>query len=151
MKKNSINKVLIALDYDENAQKVAEAGFSVAKAMNAKVYLLHVLYEQPVYYSGFHYMSNLRVDIMDDLMKSTEKFLSKTKKHLGDEAIEVIVKEGNIAEKIMETANELKVDMIVLGTHSRKWIENIMMGSEAEAVLKRSDIPLFIVPTKKRG
>jgi len=37
-----------------------------------------------------------------------------------------------------------------MGTHSRKWLENIIMGSEAANVLKDTTIPLFIVPTKKQ-
>jgi len=54
MKTKIIKKVLIALDYNPTAQKVAEAGFSVAKTMNAEVILLHVVSE-PVYYSSEEY------------------------------------------------------------------------------------------------
>ena len=50
MKATKIQKVLIAMDYDETSQKVAEVGFSMAKAMNAETVLLHVISEQPVYY-----------------------------------------------------------------------------------------------------
>jgi len=39
----------------------------------------------------------------------------------------------------------------VMGSHSRKWLENIILGSEAENVLKMTAIPLFIVPTKKQA
>ena len=54
MKTNKMKKVLIALDYNPTAQKVAEAGFSMAKAMNAEVILLHVI-SDPVYYSSTEY------------------------------------------------------------------------------------------------
>jgi nucleotide-binding universal stress UspA family protein len=49
-----MKKVLIALDYDQTAQKVAEVGFAMAKAMNAEVTLLHVLSES-IYYSSAEY------------------------------------------------------------------------------------------------
>ena len=54
MKTKEFKKVLIALDYNPTAQKVAETGFSLAKSMNAEVTLLHVLTD-PVLYrtSGF--------------------------------------------------------------------------------------------------
>lgn len=151
MKTTKIQKVLIAMDYDETSQKVAEVGFSMAKAMNAEIILLHVISEQPIYYSTYTYMRELRVDILGDLKKSTQIFLDKTKKYLGDESIKTILKEGAIAETILETAKELKVDVIVMGSHSRKWLENIIMGSEAENVLKKTILPLFIVPTKKQA
>ena len=54
MKTDKMKKVLIALDYNPTAQKVAESGYSIAKAMNAEVILLHVISDQ-VYYSSMEY------------------------------------------------------------------------------------------------
>jgi nucleotide-binding universal stress UspA family protein len=156
MKTTKIKRVLIAMDYDETSQKVAEVGFSIAKAMNAETILLHVISEQPVYYSTYTYMRELSVDELSvdsikDLKKSTQHFLDKAKKHLGDETIQTVLKEGEIAFSILETAKELNVDIIVMGSHSRKWLESIIMGSEAKNVLKNTTIPLFIVPTKNQN
>jgi nucleotide-binding universal stress UspA family protein len=150
MKTTKIQKVLIAMDYDETSQKVAEVGFSMAKALHAETILLHVISEQPVYYSTYTYMRELRVDILGDLKKSTQAYLDKSKKYLGDDTIQTVLKEGEIAETILNTAKELNADIIVMGSHSRKWLENIIIGSEAEAVLKKTTIPLFIIPTKKQ-
>jgi len=151
MKITKIKKVLIAMDYDETSQKVAEVGYSLATAMKAETILIHVISEQPVYYSSYTYMRELRVDVLSDLKKSTQEFLNKAKKHLGNESVITILKEGEIADTILKTARELKVDVIVMGSHSRKWLENIIMGSEAENVLKMSTVPLFIIPTKKQA
>jgi len=151
MKITKIKKILVAMDYDETSQKVAETGYSMAQALNAEMILLHVISEQPVYYSTYTYMRELRVDILVDLKKSIHAFLDKAKKYLGDESIKTIVSEGDIAETILKTAGDLKVDVIVMGSHSRKWLENIILGSEAEVVLKKTTIPLFIVPTKKQA
>jgi nucleotide-binding universal stress UspA family protein len=151
MKMSKIKKVLIAMDYDETSQKVAEVGFTIAKAMNAETVLLHVISEQPVYYSTYTYMRELSVDILGDLKKSTQEFLNKAKKHLGDETINTILKEGEIALTILETAKEIHADVIVMGSHSRRWLENIILGSESAYVLKKTTVPLFIVPTKKQA
>ena len=150
MKAIKIQKVLIAMDYDETSQKVAEVGFSMAKAMNAETVLLHVISEQPVYYSAYTYMRELRVDIIGDLKKSIQKFLDKSKAYLGDDSIVTILKEGDIAQTILSTAKELNVDIIVMGSHSRKWLENIIMGSEAADVLKKTTIPLFMYQPKNK-
>ncbi|MFA6581199.1 MAG: universal stress protein [Paludibacter sp.] len=151
MKKTNFKKVLIALDYDETSQKVAEQGFSMAKAMNAEVVLLHVISEQPLYYSGYSYMRELQVDFTGDLEVSTLKFLAKTKKHLGDDSIQTLVEFGEIATTILDTAKELNVDIIVMGTLSRKWLENIFLGSQTADILKKTTIPIFIIPTKKQA
>jgi len=151
MKTSEIKKVLIAMDYDETSQKVAEAGFSMAKAMNAETILLHVISEQPVYYSAYTYIIEYQVDFDKDLKKTTQKFLDKAKDRLGDKSIKTVLKEGNIAENILKTAKELNIDVIVMGSHSRKWLDDIIMGSAAKDVLMKTNIPLFIIPTKKRN
>jgi len=159
MKKETISKVLIALDYNPTAQKVAEVGFSMAKSMNAEVILLHVITD-PVFYStsgyspimgfnGYIDMSPMQLDSVDGLKNASLQYLDKSKQHLGDKTIQTIVKEGDFADSILETARELHADIIVVGSHSRKWLENILMGSVTEKVLHNSKIPLLIVPTKK--
>jgi len=51
---NKKKKVLIALDYNPTAKKIAENGYALAKAMHAEVILLHVVAD-PVYYSSTEY------------------------------------------------------------------------------------------------
>ena len=145
-----MKKVLIALDYDQTAQKVANVGYSIAKDMNAEVILLHVISNPVLYYSSYMAMAPSQINNVTELKEVAQKFLDKTKHDLGDETIQTIIKEGDTAESILESAKELKADIIVIGTHSRKWLENILLGSVAESVLEHSTIPLFIIPTKKQ-
>lgn len=149
MKTTQIKKVLIAIDYDETSQKVAEQGFSMAKAMNAEVILLHVISEQLLYYSSYVYMRQMRVDFTDDLKDSTQRYLDKIRKHLGDDSIQTVFNFGEVADTVLSTAIDLNVDMIVIGSHSRNWLENIFLGSQAQDLLKKSTLPLLIIPTEK--
>lgn len=143
-----MEKILIAIDYDESAQRVAKAGYELAKAMNAEVILLHVLHEKPSYYIESSSVYEMHISHLEDLKLSIQKFMERTKKHLGDKSILTIIEEGEIAETIITTAKRLGANVIVMGTHSRKWPENIIIGSDAKAVLKKATIPLYIVPIK---
>ncbi|AWV96797.1 universal stress protein [Arcticibacterium luteifluviistationis] len=143
-----MKKVLITLDYDPTSQKVAKSGFDMAKTMHAEITLLHVISKPLFYYTQYSGMYQ-QLELRDDLKVAAQDFLNKTKKDLGTEGIKILVKEGESAEQILLAAKEINADIIVLGTHSRKWLENILMGSVAEEVLKDASIPLFIVPTKK--
>jgi nucleotide-binding universal stress UspA family protein len=154
-----MKKVLIALDYDTSAQKIAEDGFLWAKSMKAQVILLHVIAD-PAYYSSLEYspitgfagymdMSNNQLDSIDGLIKASEQYLNKLKHHLDDKNIQTIVKEGDFAASILNTAKELKADLIIMGSHSRNWLENIVMGSVTGKVLHGTKLPLLIIPTKK--
>ena len=158
---NKMNKVLIALDYDQSAKKVAEQGFLLAQTMGAQVVLLHVI-SDPVYYASTEYSPimgftgnldqyPLQFDTTKGLEKATLHFLEKFKEHLGDETIQTVVKNGDFSEAIVKTAKDLHADIIVIGSHSRKWLEDIVMGSVTKEVLQHTTIPLFIIPTGKKG
>ena len=151
-----MKKVLIALDYDPTAKKVAEVGFEFAKAMGAEVVLLHVMVD-PLYYSSIDnfpiagytgtLITPLQIVDTDMTKKQSGLFLDKIKLHLGDDAIQTLVKEGDFAEVILKTATDSHADLIVMGSHSRRWLEEILMGSVTEQVLHHTSIPLFIIPT----
>lgn len=156
-----MKKVLIGLDYNPTAQKIAETGFSLAKAMGAEVLLIHVI-SDPAYYSstayspimgfgGYMGLNFSQSGIIDELKKASEDFLDQSKKHLGDTSIQTLVKEGDVAEIILDVAKESGADMIVLGSHSQKWLSAIIMGSATQKVLYHSPIPLLIIPTKKQN
>ena len=159
MKTIKRTKVLIALDFNPTAQKVAEKGFSLAKTMGAEAILLHVIVD-PIFYSSMEsapmmgYVGNMlaapsQMSSVEDVKIAAQQFLDKSKHHLGDEAIKTLVKEGDFAESILKAAKESHADVIVMGSHSRRWLDEVLMGSVTEKVLHHTTIPLFIIPTKK--
>jgi len=155
-----MKKVLIALDYDPSAQKVAEEGFSLATSMGAKVILLHVLTDQAFYASMEHITimgfagqvetSLLQIGTVEELKETAQQFLDQSKNHLGDKTIQTLIKEGDFADSILKTSQELKTEIIVMGSHSRRKFDEIIMGSVTEKVLYHTTVPLFIVPTKQK-
>jgi len=159
MKTIKVRKVLIALDYDPTAQKVAEEGYAMAKSMNAEVILLHVIAEIDYYasleyspimgFEGFMDLTPFPVNSLERLKMASTQFLEKSRLHLEDKSIQIHVVEGEVADSIIKAAKTLHADIIVIGSHSKKWLENIVMGSVTEKVLRLSTKPLFIIPTKK--
>jgi len=156
-----MKKILIAIDYNPTGQKVAEIGFSICENQKTEITLLHVIgdpsyysttaYDSIMGFSGFTNVDLLHPEIISELNKSSLEFLEKTKKYLCDETIKILVKEGSVAETILEAAEELNSDFIVLGSHSKRWLENILMGSITEYVLHHTTKPLFIIPTKRQS
>ncbi|MDP4286075.1 MAG: universal stress protein [Bacteroidota bacterium] len=154
-----MKKILIGLDYDPAAQKIAEKGYELAKSMNAQVILLHVISDYKYYsaldyspilgYDSFSNLGALQANTVDELKAAAQRYLDTTKNHLGDATIQTVVNEGDFGEAILDTAKKMNVDIIVMGTHGRRGLDKILMGSVAEKVLRHSSIPLYIIPTKK--
>lgn len=158
-KMKKIKKVLIALDYDLSAQKVANIGFEIANSMQAEITLMHVVADVNYYSStafspiigfmGFNQADIAFFEKENGLKEATTNYLNKVKQKLGDENIKIVIKEGSFAHEILEQAEKSKADLIVMGSHSRGWLNDILMGSVVEKVFKNTNIPLMIVPIKK--
>ena len=160
MKTSKRTNILIALDYDPAAQKVADMGCVLAKSIGGEVTLLHVM-SDPVYYSSVEnapisgLKDSLGVDPLvfdpDNMQKGVSQyFLDKMKHELGDKSIQTVLWEGDFAETILTKTKDLGTDILVMGSHGRRWLENIVLGSVMAKVLRLTSIPLFIVPTKYR-
>lgn len=155
-----MKKVLIALDYEPSAEKIAEIGYTIASALNAEVILLHVIAE-PAYYSSMEYspimgfggfMNSFNVDLSDTLKDNitmmAHEFLDKSKTHLGNDNIKTLVTEGSFADSIVKTAENVAADMIVMGSHSRRGLDKLLMENVAEKVLHLSNVPVVVIPIK---
>lgn len=151
-----MKKVLIALDYGVSAQEIAEKGYELAKGLNAKITLLHVVADETYYsnidsapFLGFYGTDFFNIIDSDNLIDASLGFLGKLKSHLKDPEIEIEAVQGDFAEIILETANNHHFDIIVMGSKNKNWIERTIMGSITESVLKESKIPMLIIPIKE--
>lgn len=151
--------VLIALDYDPTAQLIAETGYKLAKQLQASVTLLHVV-ANDVYYStrayspimgfaGFTPAEPAEFTDNSHLLEAAHNYLNTSRAHIGDSSIQIMVKEGDFASTILQVADDVHASILVLGSHSRRWLEKVIMGSVTEQVLKSAKIPLLIIPTRK--
>ncbi len=154
-----MKKILIALDYSEATNRVVNAGTKLAKAFGADVVLVHVLSEVTYYSSlnyspiiGFDSFSNMDIvqtSAIEDVRNAARQFLEKVREQEGLANAEVGVSEGDFADEILKAAEENNAEVIVMGSHSRRGIDKILMGSVAEKVLHKSEVPVYIIPIRK--
>ena len=121
-----MEKILIAIDYTPSAKKVAEAGYKIAKALNATIILAHAITDPDLYgmpYSTIIVMgyetgfpADLKANI-EHIKKEAQNYLDATVLHLGDKNILTIVLEGEADEAILEYSKKQKIDLIVMGSH----------------------------------
>jgi len=143
-----INKILWSTDFSDEAQEALLYADAFAKTFDAKIVALHVvpdispaLYDAALIVKGE--LENRVAFVREEAQKKFDSF--KKAKNLKFEAL---VKEGNAAKKIIETAEEEKADLIVLGRKGLSAIEKLFIGSVANQVLRSSPIPLLL--TKKK-
>jgi nucleotide-binding universal stress UspA family protein len=158
-KTNIMKKVLIALDYDSNSNEIAKIGYQLAQKMGAQTILLHVLFDQTNFSSTQFdpmmgmgaYDYNVFAEVVDAESYTIAgiQYLEHIKKFLNDDSIQLLVKIGDASDEILATSISTQSDLIVMGTHSKKWLEKVLVGSVAASVLEQTEIPLLVIPTKK--
>ncbi len=154
-----MHKILISIDYSPSAQIVAELGNQIATSLQAEVHLLHVVnsinyylvndYSPIMGFSGFLYNTTTMPNVAEYITSTAYEFLLKTKEHLHNADMHAIVKDGNTADVILETVKDIKATMIIMGSHSKQWLEQMLLGSTTHKVLHHSSIPVLIIPVNK--
>lgn len=151
-----MKKICIALDYSPTSREVVETGYEYARALGASVSLVHVISDASYYtsghdaymgYDGFNMINS--VNLVDDLKTSSQQYLSTVAGNLGNSDIDTAVIEGDVSTSILEYATTWGADLLVLGTHGRNFLENMLMGNTAVDIVKNSSIPLLVIPVKK--
>ncbi|WP_031426210.1 universal stress protein [Flavimarina sp. Hel_I_48] len=153
-----MRKICIALDYSPTSEQVLKTGYEYSLALGAKVSIIHVVSDAVYYmdahdsmmgYDGFNTITN--VNVLEDLRETSQKYLDTVVSDLGDPNVESSVIEGEVSEAILEYAEAWGADLLVLGTHGRGFLENMLMGNTAVNIVKHTKIPLLIVPVKKEN
>jgi len=138
-----IKTILCALDFSEVSPKVAAYAKTLAEVCGAKIIALYVA-PSLTQYVEFHvqasYIDDFVTGIVHGASDTMDAFL---KDYFSGVPAEGRVVTGYAAEEIVNAAEEMKADMIVLGTHGRRGIDKFLFGSVAEKVIKTSPVPVL--------
>jgi nucleotide-binding universal stress UspA family protein len=91
---------------------------------------------------------DLLMPLVEDLDAAAESILAEAAKRLTQRGLvaKTVVLDGPSVQAIVACANERGVDAIVMGTQGKNGLERLFLGSTAEGVLRRTDVPVFVVP-----
>ncbi|MYL83053.1 universal stress protein [Desulfovibrio aerotolerans] len=139
----AIKTILCALDFSEVSPKVAEYAKTLAAACGAKVVALYVA-PSLTQYVEFHVQASYIDDFVSGIVNGASDTMdSFIQEYFKGVPVEGRVVSGYAAEEIVNAAEEVNADLIVLGTHGRKGIDKILFGSVAEKVIKTAKAPVL--------
>ncbi|MGH2627968.1 MAG: universal stress protein [Anaerolineales bacterium] len=146
--------ILIALDGSRFAERSLDPALQIALRFDSRVTLLRVTAPeaQPIVVGPAASLANLeRIEQTTELeMEEAEAYLESIRRPwtgLGVTARSEVTC-GDPAEMILDTAGAVDADLIVMTTHGRSSLSRLIYGSVAEAVLRRSPIPVLLIPVK---
>lgn len=142
------SRILVPLDGSATAERALREAINLATEQRATLCLLHVLEDFPLY--GEMSITPSFQETLAVLRKAGEELLDKAKQQVGAAGlpVETVQREAlgqRVADVIVEQTIVSKCQLIVLGTHGRRGINRLLMGSDAELVLRASPVPVLMV------
>lgn len=145
--------ILVAVDGGATSMRGFRQALALAKDQAATLHVVHVLDDAPLItgYEGAGYITQDYVDRLDEtLRRNANKVLAKAGAEASAEGVAInpvlIEARGNgVAGCIVREAKKLRADLIVLGTHGRTGLQRLVMGSDAEAVVRETKLPVLLV------
>jgi universal stress protein A len=139
-----IGRILVATDFTPNSERALAWGLFYARSFRAELIVLHVV-EKAVHFAAFGYAESSGQDELVGERRVLEGLLEK---HRLDGALagRTLVELGEPAAKIREVAKREGVDLIVLGTHGKSTLEDLLFSSVATKTIRHSGCPVLAVP-----
>jgi nucleotide-binding universal stress UspA family protein len=146
-------QILVAVDGSATGNRGLKAAIDLAADDRSALSIVHVIDDMASvsYVGDMGYVPADYVDrMLDDLRAKGRKLLAKAEaaareRGVDAQALLVESKGGSIADAILGQARKLRADVIVLGTHGRRGLTRVLMGSDAEEVLSESRVPVLLV------
>lgn len=141
----NLSRFLVATNFSAASKAALRTTVVLAKRLNARVVLLHAA--EP---SGALQSEPLRIDDLSRkrYAQQFEKIMSAFR--ADDVITDKVVITGNPVQVILDQAKHQKADLIILGTQGRRGMKRLMLGSIAEAVIRKALCPVFTVKTHAR-
>lgn len=141
-------KILVAVDGSPTSLRGLDEAIKVAKATRGRLMLVHVVNELVI--AADYAPSVYYEPIFVALREAGEKVLAQAADiaRRADVPCEQKLTEtlgGRAADEIVKQAQEWSADLIVLGTHGRRGLKRLALGSDAELVLRQSSVPVLLI------
>jgi len=147
-------RILIPIDGSRTAAHGLDVAIKLAKGEKAALAILHVVDNTALTYAT-EVVPVYMDEIIESLRKGGEKILAEAvtrARASGLKPKSVLVEEfgSPVAEVIVAQAKKQRADLIVIGTHGRRGVTRLVMGSDAEGVVRRSPVPVLLVRLRER-
>jgi nucleotide-binding universal stress UspA family protein len=152
-----MKRILVPTDFSEQARNAFEVAVAIARQTGAAIKLLHVV-EMPYAYTSFNVTGEVQSgNGMEQLytlklLEATKHRMAELERSVEHEGVEVVqeVDSDNVNRKIRRVINDDKVDLVVMGSKGASGMNEFLIGSNTEKVVRTADCPVLTVKGRIR-
>lgn len=141
-----IETLVLATDGSESVRRATAMALDLAERFDASIHVLYVVDEDEVDAAPAGVQDELRTGLEERGDTAFSEIVAAT-----DHAVETIVKTGRPASEIVQYAEEQGADVVAIGTRGRHGEHRLLLGSVAEEVVRRCEVPVLTVRQLTNG
>jgi len=141
-------RILVPVDGSATSNKGLDEAAKLARDSGSRVLLLHVIDDMVAFSSPDGAGVNVVLDALRESGKSALAEAAERARRAKLKAETVLLENatGRVAEAIVDQAKRWRADLIVMGTHGRRGVNRLLLGSSAELVVRNSTVPVLLIP-----
>jgi len=150
------DKILVPIDGSPTSARGYEEAVALARALGSRLVVLHVIDAFPVAVEMVP--ATTWQEISDGLRQRGETLLGAAKETAASHGVStetrlVESRAERVADTIVQEASDAGCDLVVMGTHGRRGFNRVMVGSDAELVVRHCPVPVLLVrhPEARHG
>jgi nucleotide-binding universal stress UspA family protein len=140
--------IIAAIDFSDASKKVLAQASAMAKSTGAKVYVVHGIEQLAAFYDIYGYtvpdMTNFSQQATDRANEALQKRADGM--NLPSDQVETRIVEGTFIDALLDFAREVNGDMLIVGSHGHGLVARVLLGSTAQRLLHKTEIPTLVVP-----
>ena len=142
-------RILVPVDGSACADRGLSEAIALAKLTGARIRLVHVI-DEPFVAMGADGAVGACADLISLARETAQRVLAdatETVKRAGIPVDHVLLDtfDGRLCELVVDAASAWSADLVVIGTHGRRGVGRMLLGSDAEQVLRLSPVPVLLV------
>ncbi|HXU68542.1 MAG TPA: universal stress protein [Polyangia bacterium] len=140
-----IRHILVPTDFSEGSTQAFDTAIDMARDSGARITLFHVHHLPASVFPDV--ILPIAPEMLRDVERSVELVLDKWRERAHEAGIETDTRTsfGGTPDEICAVADELGIDLIVIGTHGRGGLSHALLGSVAEKVVRKAPCPVLTV------
>ena len=145
-----MKNILVSIDFDENTDQLINKATDLAGKYNSTVWILHVAAPDPDFV-GLDVGPQYIRDHLAAELKKEHKLLFKYANKLKEKGIEAtgLLIQGATIQTILDESKKLNIDLVIIGHHNHTFLYKTFFGNTSLDVIKKSNIPVLVVPLGK--
>lgn len=142
-----LKNIMVAVDFNDSVGDLLSFAESLALKYESKIWLVHVAEPDPDFVgmvTGPQYIRDMKAE---DLREEHKSLQSLREAFLDDEIeSEALTIQGSTVDAVLEEAEKLQIDLMVVGTHKHGFLYNLLSESVSVELLKKLNIPMLSIP-----